>query len=167
MQLQRIGAVMPSTSPCEGEDLHGDGRWMAMVGRFEISVFIIVVLIFITVIIIITNPTVLLSLCLPSIFPTKWRHDMMTKGVNMIPHCSAHGHVYLYWAQPLFHQHHHWFLKKERKKDGIKAKVGTRSSWRQIDCMSWAQEVNRRNQCCAVPTPLILNIQPNILNEKY
>ena len=96
MQLQRIGAVMPSTSPCEGEDLHGDGRWMAMVGRFEISVFIIVVLMFITVIIIIANPTVLLSLWLPSIFPTKWRHDMMTKGVNMIPHCSAHGHVYFY-----------------------------------------------------------------------
>ena len=59
MQLQRIGAVMPSTSPCEGEDLHGDGRWMAMVGRFEISVFIIVVIVFITVIIIIANPTVL------------------------------------------------------------------------------------------------------------
>ena len=58
MQLQRIGAVMPSTSPCEGEDLHGDGRWMAMVGRFEISVFIIVVLMFITVIIIIANPSV-------------------------------------------------------------------------------------------------------------
>ena len=96
VQLQRIGAVMPSTSPCEGEDLHGDGRWMAMVGRFEISVFIIVVLMFITVIIIIANPTVLLSLWLPSIFPTKWRLDIMMKGVNMIPYCSAHGHVYLY-----------------------------------------------------------------------
>ena len=61
VQLQRIGAVMPSTSPCEGEDHHGDGRWMAMVGSFEISVFIIITIImivFITVIIIIANPSV-------------------------------------------------------------------------------------------------------------
>ena len=65
MQLQRIGAVMPSTSPCEGEDLHGDGRWMAMVGPFEISVFIIVVIVFITVIIIIANPTILFVIMAP------------------------------------------------------------------------------------------------------
>ena len=64
-QLQKIGAVMPSTSPCEGEDLHGDGRWMAMVGRFEISVSIIVVIVFITVIIIIANPTILFVIMAP------------------------------------------------------------------------------------------------------
>ena len=61
----------------------------------------------------------------------------MTKGMNMIPHCSTHGRVYTVLVlkiasfsspSPL--------IFKERKKDEIKAKVGTRSSWRQIDCMS-------------------------------
>ena len=135
-QLQKIGAVMPSTSPCEGEDLHGDGRWMAMVSRFEIFVFVIVIIVmimFITVILIITS--VSLSLWLPSIFSTKWRLDMITKSVNMIPHCSSHGHV-LHVLNAASFSSPSPLIFKERKKDGIKAKVGTRSSWRQIDCMS-------------------------------